>query len=61
VIASSGNNNISRSMLFGAVPFTPHRRARNLAASDTIGVIVGVNNGWIKITDQNRQKTVELA
>ena len=60
VIASTGNNNVSRSMLFGAVPFTHTGVRGTWAASDTINVIVGLNNGWDQLTDSNRQKTVEL-
>ncbi|HKW38349.1 MAG TPA: outer membrane beta-barrel protein [Burkholderiales bacterium] len=60
VIASSGNNNISRSILFGAVPFTHTGVRATWAASDTVSVIVGLNNGWDQVTDTNRQKTVEL-
>jgi hypothetical protein len=60
VIASPGNVNISRSMLFGAVPFTHTGLRATWAASDTISVIAGVNNGWDQLTDSNRQKTVEL-
>jgi hypothetical protein len=60
VIASTGNTNISRSMLFGAVPFTHTGLRATWAASDTISVIAGVNNGWDQLTDANRQKTAEL-
>jgi len=60
VIASSGNNNISRSMLFGAVPFTHTGLRATWAPSDTFSVIAGLNNGWDQLTDTNRQKTVEL-
>ena len=60
VIASPGNTNVSRSMLFGAVPFTHTGLRATWAASDTISVIVGVNNGWDQLTDANRLKTAEL-
>jgi hypothetical protein len=60
VIASPGNTNVSRSILFGAVPFTHTGLRATWAASDTISVIAGVNNGWDQLTDSNRQKTVEL-
>jgi hypothetical protein len=60
VIASTGNTNVSRSILFGAVPFTHTGLRATWAASDAISVIVGVNNGWDQVTDQNRGKTAEL-
>jgi hypothetical protein len=60
VIASPGNTNISRSMLFGAVPFTHTGLRATYAVSDAVSVIVGVNNGWDQLTDQNRGKTAEL-
>jgi len=60
VIASPGNINVSRSILFGAIPFTHTGVRATWAASDTISVIAGVNNGWDQLTDSNRQKTVEL-
>jgi hypothetical protein len=60
VIASSGNTNVSRSILFGAVPFTHTGLRATWAASDTVSVIVGVNNGWDQLTDSNRGKTAEL-
>src|SRR5262245_908547 len=58
VIASPGNTNVSRSILFGAVPFTHTGLRATWAASDTISVIAGVNNGWDLLQDSNRQKTV---
>jgi hypothetical protein len=60
VIASTGNTNISRSMLFGAVPFTHTGVRASYAPTDTITVYGGLNNGWDQVTDQNRQKTLEL-
>ena len=60
VIASSGNTNISRSILFGAVPFTHTGLRATWALSDTFSLIVGVNNGWDQLTDSNRGKTAEL-
>src|SRR5216683_2898576 len=30
------------------------------AASDQVNIIVGVNNGWDQLQDQNKQKTAEL-
>lgn len=60
VIASSGNTNVSRSILFGAVPFTHTGLRATYAVSDTISLIAGVNNGWDQVTDSNRGKTLEL-
>src|SRR6267378_7080295 len=61
VINSTQDTNYSRSILFGyAIPFS-HTGARlTYAASDQLSVIVGVNNGWDQLQDQNKQKTVEL-
>jgi hypothetical protein len=60
VIASTGNTNFSRSILFGAVPFTHTGVRVSYAASDTVTLMAGVNNGWDQVTDPNRGKTVEL-
>jgi hypothetical protein len=60
VIWSPSNNNISRSILFGAVPFTHTGVRATWAVSDTVSLIAGVNNGWDQLTDQNRGKTLEL-
>src|SRR4030081_3365343 len=60
VIASPGNNNVSRSILFGAIPFTHTGVRATWALSDTVSLIAGVNNGWDQLTDQNKGKTVEL-
>jgi hypothetical protein len=60
VIWSPSNNNISRSILFGAVPFTHTGVRATWAVTDTVSLIAGVNNGWDQLTDQNRGKTLEL-
>src|SRR5438309_4116958 len=60
VIASTGNTNISRSILFGAIPFTHTGVRATWALSDTVNLIAGVNNGWDQLTDSNKGKTVEL-
>ena len=60
VIASTGNNNISRSILFGAIPFTHTGVRASWAPSDTVTVYGGLNNGWDQMQDSNRQKTLEL-
>jgi hypothetical protein len=60
VIASTGNTNFSSSILFGAVPFTHTGIRLTWAASDTINLIAGINNGWDQLTDANKAKTWEL-
>ena len=60
VIAPTGNVNISRSILFGAVPFTHTGVRGTWALSDTFSLIAGVNNGWDQLTDSNKGKTLEL-
>jgi hypothetical protein len=60
VIASTGNTNISRSILFGAIPFTHTGVRATWALSDTVSLIAGVNNGWDQLTDANKGKTLEL-
>ena len=60
VIWSPSNTNVSRSILFGAIPFTHTGVRATWALNDTISLIGGVNNGWDQLTDLNRQKTLEL-
>ena len=60
VIPGPSNTNISRSMLFAAVPLTHTGVRATDAVSDTFSVIAGVNNGWDQVTDQNTEKTLEL-
>jgi len=60
VIASTGNMNISRSILFGAIPFTHTGLRASWAPTDTITVYGGLNNGWDQVQDTNRNKTLEL-
>jgi hypothetical protein len=60
VIASSGNTNVSRSILFGSVPFTHTGVRATWSFSDTFSLIAGVNNGWDQLTDTNKGKTAEL-
>src|SRR5882672_9476201 len=45
VIAPTGNVNISRSILFGSVPFTHTGVRATWALSDTLSLIAGPNNG----------------
>ena len=60
VIWSPSNNNFSRSILFGAIPFTHTGVRTSYAAHDTVTVYAGLNNGWDQLTDANKGKTVEL-
>jgi hypothetical protein len=60
VIWSPSNANYSRSLLFGSVPFTHTGVRATFAASDSLNLIAGVNNGWDQMTDLNRDKTLEL-
>jgi hypothetical protein len=61
VIAGPSNTNYSRSILFGyAIPFTHTGVRATYAATDTISLIAGVNNGWDQVSDMNSDKTIEL-
>ena len=60
VIWSPTNPNASRSILFGAIPFTHTGVRATWALSDTASLIAGVNNGWDQLTDANKGKTLEL-
>jgi hypothetical protein len=61
VIASPANPNFSRSILFGyAIPFAHTGVRATFAPSDTVGLILGVNNGWDDLKDTNSSKTVEV-
>jgi len=46
VIAPTGNTNFSRSLLFFAEPLTHTGLRVTFAASDTLNIVAGVNNGW---------------
>jgi hypothetical protein len=59
VIASTGNANVSRSILFGAVPFTHTGVRGTWALNDQVSLMAGVNNGWDQLTDSNKAKTFE--
>lgn len=62
VIGSTGNANISRSVMFGyAIPFT-HTGARvQIPLGESLNVFVGVNNGWDQLTEGDAGgKTGEL-
>jgi hypothetical protein len=60
VIWSPNNANYSRSLLFGSVPFTHTGIRGTFAASDSLSLIAGINNGWDQLTDLNRDKNHEL-
>src|SRR5437016_12628320 len=61
VINSTQDSNYSRPILFGyAIPFTHTGVRLTYAASDQLSLIVGVNNGWDQLQDQNKQKTAEV-
>ena len=61
VIAGPSNTNYSRSILFGyAIPFTHTGVRATYAATDTVSLIAGVNNGWDQVSDMNSDKTIEL-
>src|SRR5258706_5909714 len=61
VIKSTLDTNYSRSIFFGfAIPFAHTGVRLTYAASDQVNIIVGVNNGWDQLQDQNKQKTAEL-
>ena len=60
VIASTGNMNFTRSMLFGAVPFTHTGVRAGYAVSNIVTLYGGLNNGWDQLTDANKGKTLEL-
>ena len=60
VIDSSADTNITRSILFGKIPFTHTGVRASAALNDATNLIVGVNNGWDQVTDMNSGKTVEL-
>jgi hypothetical protein len=60
VIASTGNMNFTRSMLFGAIPFTHTGVRAGYALGDIVTLYGGINNGWDQLTDANKGKTIEL-
>lgn len=61
VINSTANTNYSRSILFGyAIPFSHTGVRVAYAATDTLTLTGGVNNGWDTLKDTNSDKTLEL-
>ncbi len=59
VIASPSDTNYSRSILFGAIPFTHTGARATYVASDLATLILGVNNGWDQVSPLTNGKTVE--
>ncbi|MGH8754914.1 MAG: outer membrane beta-barrel protein, partial [Burkholderiales bacterium] len=61
VINPTQDVNFSRSILFGyAIPFTHTGVRGTYAASDTLNLILGLNNGWDLLQDTNGNKTFEV-
>jgi hypothetical protein len=60
VIWSPSNPNFSRSLLFGAEPFTHTGVRAHYELPDTATFFVGINNGWDQLVDQNRGKSLEV-
>lgn len=60
VIASPGNANVSRSILFGAEPFTHTGVRAHYEIPDAATFFVGVNNGWDQLVDVNKGKSFEI-
>ena len=60
VIAPAGNTNFSRSLLFFGEPMTHTGLRATYALTDTLSVIVGVNNGWNYTKIGYGSKTGEL-
>lgn len=60
-IDSGADTNVTRSILFGKIPFT-HTGLRAIdAVSDATTLTMGVNNGWDQVTGMTASKTAELA
>jgi hypothetical protein len=60
VIAPTGNVNSSRSLLFFAEPLTHTGLRATYAATDTVSVVFGVNNGWNYNSNSKSAKTGEI-
>lgn len=58
--SNAADTNITRSILFGKVPFTHTGVRATYAASDATNLIVGVNNGWDQVAATGSNKTAEL-
>jgi hypothetical protein len=60
VIAPTGNVNFSRSLLFFAEPLTHTGIRATYAATDTVNISVGANNGWNTTSTSYGSKTGEF-
>ncbi len=60
VIAPTGNTNISRSLTFFTEPLTHTGLRASYAANEQLTLILGVNNGWNVVHDNNTSKTLEV-
>lgn len=60
VIAPTGNTNFSRSLLFYAEPLTHTGVRATYAVTDTLNVILGINNGWNTTSTSYGSKTGEF-
>lgn len=60
VIWSPSNANFSRSILFGAEPFTHTGVRAHYEIADTATFFAGINNGWDQLVDVNKGKSLEL-
>lgn len=60
VIDPTKNTNFSRSLLFFSEPLTHTGVRATYAATDTLSLIVGVNNGWNTTSTSFGSKTAEL-
>jgi len=59
-IWAPSNSYYSRAILFGAIPFTHTGVRATYAASDTVSLIAGINNGWDQVSSASRSKTIEI-
>ena len=55
------NTNFSRSLLYFAEPITHTGLRATYAATDTLSVVVGINNGWNTTSTSSGSKTGEFA
>jgi len=61
VIESKDNWNYSRSYLFGfAIPFTHTGLRASYPWTEWLSTVVGINNGWDVVDDNNKAKTLEF-
>lgn len=61
MVAATGNTNFSRSLVYFAEPLTHTGIRATYGASDTLNLIVGVNNGCNTVSTSCGSKTAELA